>query len=308
MHVDTTRLALTPPSPFDYEATAQSHGWVELAPNGWDKEQHAVQRVERLSSGQVVFLRITGAGSIDRPEMAIEIRHAGELPPKVQDELITAVGRMFRLDEDLSAFYAMCKERGEPWAKLTTGLGRVLRSPMLFEDVVKTICTINIQWGGTKGMVRRLVSAFGAPYPGDPALRAFPTAEAVAAASPEAFAEAVRMGFRTPYVHTLAQRVASGELDLEALRDPGFSTPELRKKLMGIKGVGPYAAAPLLMLLGRYDELAVDTAFREFVSRKYFAGHQPGDKEAQAIYADWGPWKYLAFWFDIWQGYADQRG
>ena len=57
------------------------------------------------------------------------------------------------------------------------------------------------------------------------------------------------------------------------------------------------------MLLGRYDELAVDTAFRRFVSRKYFGGQPPpSDAVAQAVYEDWGRWKYLAYWFDIWQG------
>jgi hypothetical protein len=71
---------------------------------------------------------------------------------------------------------------------------------------------------------------------------------------------------------------------------------------LAIKGVGSYAAATLLMLLGRYDELAMDTVFRRFVSEKYFDGEQPSDADAQTIYADWGRWKYLAYWFDIWEG------
>jgi len=303
--INTTHLSLTPLAPFDYQSTAQSHGWMELAPNAWDKERHALQRVERLSTGQVVLLDITSTGSVEQPEMAIEVHHAGELSPKDRREVTAAVGRIFRADEELSEFYALCRERGGPWLKLTAGLGRVLRSPTVFEDAVKTICTINIQWGGTKGMVKRLVNAFGEQYPGDPALRAFPTPETMAAATPEAFAVAARLGFRTPYVHTLAQRIASGELDLEALRNPALPTLELKKRLLSIKGVGNYAAATLLMLLGRYDELAVDTAFRQFVGHKYFQGQYPSDKEAQALYADWGRWKYLAYWFDIWQSFRE---
>ena len=58
------------------------------------------------------------------------------------------------------------------------------------------------------------------------------------------------------------------------------------------------------MLLGRYDELAIDTAFRQFVREKYFDSGRPSDAEAQAIYADWGKWKYLAYWFDIWDTYT----
>ena len=297
-----THLSITPPSPFDYECTAHSHGWVVLAPNVWDPERGALQRVERLSSGKVVLLDITGAGSVERPRIAIEVSHSGKLSQEEQSEVTASVGRMFRVSEDFSEFYALCRKRGKRWLKLTAGLGRLLRSPTLFEDIVKTICTTNIQWGGTTRMIASLVNALGEPYPGDVASRAFPTPEAVAAAPPEAFTETVRLGYRGPYVHALAKRVASGELDLDALRDQDTPTPQLKKQLLSIKGVGSYAAATILMLLGRYDEVAVDTAFRQLVSKKYFDGERPSDREAQAVYDDWGKWKYLAFWFDIREG------
>jgi 3-methyladenine DNA glycosylase/8-oxoguanine DNA glycosylase len=94
--------------------------------------------------------------------------------------------------------------------------------------------------------------------------------------------------------------VASGSLDIESLRGDDRSSEDLRKHLLTIKGVGNYVASTLLMLLGRYDYLGVDTVFREFVSRKYFNSSRPTDDEAQAIYDDWGRWKYLAYWYDIW--------
>jgi len=61
----------------------------------------------------------------------------------------------------------------------------------------------------------------------------------------------------------------------------------------------------MLMLLGRYDELAVDTVFREFVRTKYFKGRKVSDQKAAAVYDGWGEWKYLAYWFDIWQGFNE---
>jgi len=54
-----------------------------------------------------------------------------------------------------------------------------------------------------------------------------------------------------------------------------------------------------MMLLGHNDELAVDTLFRCFVSKKYFNGQFPGDQAAMTLYQDWVRWKYLAYWFDI---------
>jgi 3-methyladenine DNA glycosylase/8-oxoguanine DNA glycosylase len=221
-------------------------------------------------------------------------------------QIIEAVGHMFRVDEDLSEFYALCSQTGGRWKRLTLGLGRLLRSPTVFEDVVKTILTTNIQWGGTRRMVSEVVNNFGDAYPADLMLHAFPLPDAIAAASLEEFSQRVRLGYRAPYIHELAKRVAAGELNLEALKESIMPSMELKKELLAIKGVGNYAASTLLMLLGRYDELPVDTAFRSLVSQKYFAGRKPSDAEAKAVYDAWGKWKYLAYWFDIWEGFEEK--
>jgi 3-methyladenine DNA glycosylase/8-oxoguanine DNA glycosylase len=260
-----------------------------------------MERVHRLPSGRVVRLTLRSADT-SRPSFTATVHHDGDLSANERQNIRGAVTHMFRLDEDLSDFYALCAERGGRWSAVTEGRGRLLRSPTVFEDVVKTICTTNIQWSGTKRMVRELVDAFGAPYPGDATHRAFPFPEALAATSRDAFTEAVNLGYRAPYVHELAQRVARGDLDLEALSGADQSTAELKRTLLSIKGVGHYAAATLLMLLGRYDELAVDSVFRQFVSARYFDGETPSDADAKAVYDDWGQWKYLAYWFDLWEG------
>lgn len=179
------------------------------------------------------------------------------------------------------------------------GQGRLLRSPTVFEDVVKVICTTNTQWGGTKKMVAALVGTYGEPALNAPRHRAFPRAEAIAKVGARKFATSVRLGYRAQYVYELSEKVASGQLNLEALRDLTLPTNELKKRLLVIKGVGGYAAATLLMLLGHYDELPVDTVCRDFVSRRYFNGKPPTDAEIRATYEDWGPWKSLAYWFDL---------
>ena len=103
-------------------------------------------------------------------------------------------------------------------------------------------------------------------------------------------------------MYLLSRRIADGELEPEQFLDPEIPTPELKKSLLRIKGIGNYAAATMLMLLGRYDELPVDSVFRQFVSQKYFGGAPMSDKDGAAIYDDWGKWKYLAYWFDVWEG------
>ena len=307
MDYQATRLTLSPEPPFDFEFTAYSHGWVLLLPNQWDKESKQLQRIEKLSSGQVVLLSITGNNSNKEPNITIEISHSKFLSKAEFNEITIKVRHMFRLDEDFREFYQLCEQRGGQWIKLTQGLGRLLRSPSLFEDIVKTICTTNIQWGGTKRMIEELVNAYGEKFSGNGKMKAFPIPEAIAKTTLNAFSKKVRMGYRTAYVHLLAKQFVSGEVNPKSFFDPDIPTADLKKKLLGIKGIGNYAAATLLMLLGRYDELPTDTVFREFVSKKYFRGKKVTDKRALNIYKNWGKWKYLTYWFELWQMYNEEE-
>jgi 3-methyladenine DNA glycosylase/8-oxoguanine DNA glycosylase len=146
-------------------------------------------------------------------------------------------------------------------------------------------------------MVRALVDLFGEPLPTDPSRRAFPTPQRLAAAEPEELRQKAKLGYRAPYVLELAQRVSTGDLDLEALKTADLPTPELRKQLLSVKGVGAYAAANLLMLLGRTDFIPIDSYALKVVSNEFHGGEPVGPADVEAAFASWGEWKGLAFWF-----------
>ena len=98
----------------------------------------------------------------------------------------------------------------------------------------------------------------------------------------------------------LARSVASGDLDLESLKTASIPTPQLRKQLLAIKGVGEYAMANLLMLLGRYDFIPVDSWAFRMVSHEWYGGEPVGRAEVEAAFDRWGEWKGLAYWFWDW--------
>ena len=78
------------------------------------------------------------------------------------------------------------------WA--AQGAGRLLRSPTVFEDVVKTICTTNCTWSATVRMVSALVGTLGRPAVGAPGRRAFPTPAAMAQAGEDFYVGAAEAG------------------------------------------------------------------------------------------------------------------
>jgi len=276
--------------PFNFLSVVNSHGWVQLAPFAFDQEGETLGYVLRLASGRVVNVGIAAADG------GVAVHTQGRLTRSNRDELARAASWMFGLDMDFSAFYKAT--RGEPKLRRAAKLarGRVLRSPTLFEDVVKTILTTNTLWGATKRMTLNLLGSYGEPLPGGEA-RAFPTPERIAAAGPKRLKEKVRLGYRAPYVHELAVRVASGDLDLEALKTSTLPTLDLRK----ISGVGPYASANLLLILGRSDFIPIDSWALKLVSHEWYQGGAIGPQEVEAAFEKWGEFKGLAFWFWDWK-------
>lgn len=285
--------------PFRFLSVVKSHGWVQLAPFAFDEQSSVLTYIDRLSNGRVLEYRITGIFS-KRGEKGITVE-TEKLSGAEQREVCERVTWMLGLDMDFSAFYAAAKREPNLLQAEKLARGRVLRSPSLFEDVLKTILTTNTQWASTKRMNLNLIERFGPALDGDPEKRAFPGAAEIAASSPEVLREAVRVGYRAPAIHELAVRVASGELELESLKTSELPTLELRRELLGIKGVGPYAAANLLMMLGRGDFIPVDSWALKLVSHEWYDGEPVTPKQVEERFEEWGEFKGLAYWFRDWK-------
>jgi len=288
------RWTLSARPPFSLSAVVGSHGWVRLAPFGEDDRTGGLTYVGQLESGRVLEMLIQEA------ESGVSVEVDSPLSEAEQAEMARQVEWMLGLGQDFSAFYALALKEPKLAHVEERAQGRVLRSPTLFEDTVKTILTTNTSWAGTIRMVKALVSQFGARLPADPARHAFPTPDQLAATDQEMLRSAAGLGYRAPYVLELARRVASGALDLEAFKTADIPTPQLRKQLLAIKGVGEYAAANLLMLLGRYDFVPVDSWALKMVSHEWYGGEPIGRAEVEAAFEPWGEWKGLAYWFWDW--------
>jgi 3-methyladenine DNA glycosylase/8-oxoguanine DNA glycosylase len=113
--------------PVDFARTIVSHGVAELPPNRVDLAARTLETTLPVSRGART-VRISAHGK--------NLRIEGSADPK----LTQTVAHMFRLDEDLSGFYELVQDDELSWCAL--GAGRMLRAPTVFEDVIKTICTL----------------------------------------------------------------------------------------------------------------------------------------------------------------------
>jgi 3-methyladenine DNA glycosylase/8-oxoguanine DNA glycosylase len=282
--------------PVDLARTLLSHGVADLPPNQITPDGTRLSTV--LSTGGGAWLvELTPAG----PGQARLQAGTGTTSPPAADRPVLArqVRHMLRLDEDLSPFYLVAAaDPALSWA--SAGAGRMMRSPTVFEDLVKTICTTNCTWSATVRMVSAIVSELGTAAVGAPDRRAFPAPPTLADAGDVFFRDVARAGYRGPYLRALADDVASGRLELDSLSDPELPDQEVADRLLQIAGVGPYAMAHMMMLLGRYERLILDSWTRPKYRR--VSGHpRITDKGIQRAFKRYRQFAGLAFWLILTQ-------
>jgi N-glycosylase/DNA lyase len=276
--------------PVDLARTIHSHGFVELPPMEVDASVPALT-VALLDGLRARTLTI-GPGRRGHALVTSESSAA---------RLVPVVRHMLRLDEDFSGFYALVAADPDlSWSAL--GAGRMIRSPTVFEDVVKTICTTNCAWSATERMVGALVGDLGVAA--RDGRRAFPTATAMAEADEAFYKDVVRAGYRGPYFRSLAGDVAEGRLDLEQLNDPELPDDEVAARLLALPGVGPYATAHMMMLLGRYSRLILDSWTRPKYAR--LNGRKAGDRTIERRFRRYRRYAGLAFWLYLTRDWIEE--
>lgn len=290
------QISITTPSTFSFKRTVISHGWSGLLPFQMNQDNWVLSRVLDLEA-RPVTLSITGT------KRALRIHTSRRLSQAAAIKVVNDVRHMLRLDDDMAEFYRLLANDVDFGWIPTQGAGRLLRSPTVFEDLVKMICTTNCSWALTKKMVTGLVESLGRES--DDGQRTFPTPEAMALMPLKFYVNEVRSGYRASYLKELADRVAAGELNVEGWLKSPLSTVELTKEMRGVKGVGPYAAENLLKLLGRYDGLALDSWTRARFHELRNNGRKATDKKIARYYSRFNEWRGLALWCDVTRDWLD---
>jgi len=287
------------PDHFSFAQTIRSHGWNDLLPFELDRENQTLRCV------------LTGENG-ENPLSAVVKEASGKLEIEVSGEnlderkIIKDVRHILRLDDDLSDFYRLVeREKSLAWIA-ERNAGRLLRSPTVYEDLVKTVCTTNCSWALTKKMTTNLVEKLGKPAADG--RRAFPTAAAMAGVSAEFYREEIRAGYRAAYFAELAESVASGRVNPEAWLNSELPAKDLKREMKKVKGVGDYAADNLLKLVGSYEGLALDSWVRSQFYRKHNGAAVCADSQIESFYDRFGEWRGLVAWCDVTEKWFSDAG
>ena len=173
---------------------------------------------------------------------------------------------------DLKRDYSALCERFRADAVMRQALDACPGIRILHQEPWEAICSFIISQNNhiprIKGIIGRLCESFGEPLgSGD---FAFPSPERLAVLDISALAP-LRAGFRAGYLLDAAKKIATGEVNLEALSI--LPLEEARASLQKIRGVGPKVAeCALLYGCGRMDAFPIDVWMKRVMAECYPQG------------------------------------
>ncbi len=176
---------------------------------------------------------------------------------------------------------------------------RILRQD-LWETIVSFIISANNNIPRIKKIISALCESYGEKIDFDgKVFYGFPSAETLSVLTIEDLAH-IKVGFRDKYIIDAAQKVASGEVDLEQL--PKMSNADAKATLMKIKGVGSKVAdCVLLFALGRYKTFPQDVWIKRILLEQYGVEEKDIDSFVEKNFGNFGgvAQQYLYYYYAI---------
>jgi N-glycosylase/DNA lyase len=253
---------------FNLRITVESHGWCQLAPWHWDGT--FLERRVRIG-GDREWIRTQ---QISPHQLMIETTSLNRA------NVTELVSRWLHLNWDPSAFLRLCDGNDSAVADFVcSGGGRFLRCDTFFEDLIKTVCTINTSWKQTKKMVASLVSLGNSSFPQPMELLDI---------GPERLANECKLGFRSKTIDRVtAQLLRDRAINTDGSAREGFIDYDY---LISLKGIGPYSAAHAMMLLRDFSILPIDSEVSAYLRDK---GLDPNN--AQNAFEHWQQYRFLGY-------------
>ncbi|MGN0451665.1 MAG: DNA-3-methyladenine glycosylase family protein [Acutalibacteraceae bacterium] len=218
---DNNNVYITNYGGFDLPHTldcGQAFRWEETENGNWRGVAfNKYLELEKLADGTVVLYNTT------KEDFEGVWRHYFDLE-RDYDEIINSISADETLKRASEYAHGIRVLNQEPW-----------------ETLCSFIISQNNNIKRIKGIISRLCENFGENKGG---FYTFPTAEKIAELTLDDLS-VLRSGFRAKYILDAANKVASGEVELEKLKNA--PTDEARAELMKITGVGPKVADCVLL-------------------------------------------------------------
>ena len=296
-------------TPFALKPTVLSHGWHECAPMSWSEGGRCLQIIDR--EGTDVYRVSVTESRRTAKTVTLCVTVEGPDPTAALVQRITEDVRCsLSLRDDLRGFFDLCEEHEPLHVIPKIGAGRAIRSRSMTENIVKALCSTNVNWTQAVKMVNR-IAQLGPHYDHFRNLNAWPTPREILRAGEKYLLEVCRVGYRAESILALCRDVCEGRFDPDELdrraRKDDVDSDELLDQLRSVRGIGPSSAHYLLSFMGRHDRMSIDSATIAYMARAHFKGKKPTNRQIEKRYARFGRWKNKVWWFEQWLGWGTAK-
>ncbi len=293
-HPATFRLKAVTPYSFDLTVRKPA-GWSFLTPYEVF-EEGMLWTVMRVHSGEAFGLKLSSAGTLEKPELLCSLYSKRKLEAKERKQLLKTSSWMLSLEEDISPFYAMAKHDSLV-SNLTEDLCgmRMTRNPDLFSRLILAVTLQMAPIKRSDQMMDLLITEYGERVRFDgKEIPYWPSAETIAKAHVSELRQKCKLGYRAKVLKGIAKALTGGfpsPMELDAM------PPEKAKtKLMELKGIGEYSADIVSLPVGFALDIWSAKIFSLLLHRVKPESPRdeiPGLKKAAE--ERWGKWRGYVF-------------
>ncbi len=294
MTTDRLTTTIQPVAPFDFELTAGYHTYFQSR-YGTDTMEDGVYRRLLDLDDKLVLARVRSVGTVDAPELTMELQGAG-LEPEDVNLAKARVSWLLGVDQDLAPFYGLGRADEAMNGLIDHFYGlHVPHTATVFEALVLAVLGQQISTSVARIIRILLIETFGpsAEFDGETHY-AFPKPDTIWASSPAELHTMKLTQRKSEYVHGLAGTALDTSVGLEQMGD--LTDKEIVDKLVALRGVGLWTAQwALIRAAGRPDALPLgDLALRRVVARLFTNGEEVNDDQVEEIAQRWSPYRTFA--------------
>ena len=235
-------ISLTPQAPYNFDANFHKPSHFPSSDNFWEEGNYWISM---LWKGQELGLKFENTGTIDKPEVKVDIYSQRALLENFVYSLISEIRWRFNFDSDVSEF---CEEY-----KNDKVLGSIIKkwkgmkpiaANSLYETLIIYIVLQNATVKRSVQMLENLFEKFGQKLEYDgKILSTFWEPKKIVASSEQELRN-LKVGYRVKFITKITEQFVNKEIDEFALRK--MDREEVRKAMLKLYGIGPASVEYLL--------------------------------------------------------------
>lgn len=282
-----------PQAPYDVE---RLFGRVSMDPLQYIEIENRLLKVPLVLNHGEAVVSIQSQGTKERPAFEIKGEEVSQ-----KDEVVSRICAMYDFDMKPRAILAALNSTtiGELVGQYA-GMP-IICEPDCYSALLKNIVHQQLNMKFAYTLTYRFVTSYGREKHG---VWFYPDAEVVSKLTVEELRELQFSNRKAEYVIGIARKIINGELNMEELS--ALSNEEVYKKLLPIRGVGPWTVECVLLFgLGRKDILpAGDVGIQNAIKKWFNLPTKPTKEELYAYHDKWSPYSsYVSMY--LWESLSE---